>query len=142
MGITLEKPVKDFIARFQKDLGVLQGQIRKEGDDLVKKVKMAATKQNVDAKRRELERLVEAQMRRLEPKFNRFVKDINENAKKAGIDLTEIEKTLTTNFKSARDKLAARTKKKTNKKSKKSKSGAAGTKKTTRKKAKPAGEQA
>lgn len=131
MAFTIEKPVKDFINKFQKDLNTLQTQMKREGDDLVKKVKKAASKTNVEAKRRELERLVEAQMRRFEPKFNSFMKDINANAKKAGIDLSDFEASLRKNYKDARAKLSVK-KKKTAQKKKTSKK-AATTKKTTAK---------
>ena len=54
--MSFEKPVKEFINRFQKDMNVLQKQIKKEGDDLVKKVKKVATKKSIETKALELEK--------------------------------------------------------------------------------------
>jgi hypothetical protein len=125
MAFKLEKPVKDFLSKFQKDLDVLQSTIKKEGDDLVKKVKQAANKDSIATKRADLEKLVEGKLKRFEPAINKFVKDLNKNAQKAGVDLTKLEKTVRSNLEQARERLskagssvkakAGATKKKTNK---------------------------
>lgn len=88
--------MKDFIARVQNDLNKLQKTIEKEGDQLVKKMRAAATKaannKNLSAKAREIEQLVENQMKKLEPAVVKIVKNIKTNAEKYGIDLKDLEK--------------------------------------------------
>jgi ElaB/YqjD/DUF883 family membrane-anchored ribosome-binding protein len=106
MTLSLEKPVKDFLAKFQQDLDNLQSTIRKEGDDLVKKVKLAASKENVDVKRKEFEKLVEAKLKKFEPAINKFVHELNVNAKKAGVDLTDLEQKVRSNLRTARNRLS------------------------------------
>ncbi len=88
--------MKDFINRVQADLNKLQKTIEKEGDQLVKKIRTAATKaaknKNLTAKAREIEQLVENQMKKIEPAVVKIVKNIKTNAAKYGIDLKDLEK--------------------------------------------------
>lgn len=105
MSLPLEKPVKDFLNKFQKDLNALQSSLKKEGDDLIKKVKKVTTKDELDARKRELEKLVEAKLKRMEPAINRFMHELNTNAKKAGVDLTKLESKVRSNLQTARSKL-------------------------------------
>lgn len=106
MAISFEKPVKDFLTKFQKDLNHLQSTIKKESDDLVKKVKLAASKESVEHKRKELEKLVDAKLKKFEPAINKFVHELNVNAKKAGLDLTDLEKKVRSNLQTARSRLS------------------------------------
>ncbi len=84
--------MKDFITRVQADLNKLQKTIEKEGDQLVKKIRAAATNKKLTAKAREIEQLVEKQMRKLEPTIVTIVQNIKTNAAKYGIDLKDLEK--------------------------------------------------
>lgn len=105
MAFAIDKQLKEFMASFQKDLATLQKTIKKESDDLVSKVKTAAQKDNLQAKRKEIEQLVEKNLKKYEPTINRFVHDLNKSAMKAGVDLTELEKKVRTNLATARKKL-------------------------------------
>ena len=104
--MAIEKPLSDFLNNFQKDLKQLQKKIKQEGDHLVSKAKTAATKDNLNAKRKEVEHLVEQKLKKLEPTINRFVHELNQTAKKAGVDLTDLEKKVLTNLATARGRLA------------------------------------
>jgi hypothetical protein len=105
MAFAIDKQLKEFMANFQKDLATLQKTIMKESDDLVTKVKTAAQKDNLQAKRKEIEQIVEKNLKKYEPTINRFVHDLNKNAKKAGVDLTQLEKKVRSNLATARKKL-------------------------------------
>ena len=105
--MAFEKAAKDFLSKFQKDLDGLQKAIKKEGDDLVKKVKKAATSDKVVTKRKEIEKLVESKLKKFEPTINKLVHELNTNAKRAGVDLTDLEKTVRDNLATARTKLSA-----------------------------------
>lgn len=105
MAVTFEKPLKNFLKNFQKDLNILQKTLKKESDDLLKRVKTAAGKENVQAKRKELEKLLEKNMKKYEPTISKFVAEVNKNAKKAGVDLTDLEKKVRDNLHTARTRL-------------------------------------
>lgn len=105
MAMSFEKPLKDFLKNFQKDLNVLQKTLKKESDELVKKVKTTANKDSVVAKRKELEQLIEKNLKKYEPTINKFVHELNTSAKKAGVDLTQLEKKVKDNLKTARTRL-------------------------------------
>jgi flagellar hook-basal body complex protein FliE len=72
----------------------------------LKKVKTAAGKENVQAKRKELEKLLEKNLKKYEPTISKFVAEVNKNAKKAGVDLTDLEKKVRDNLHTARTRLA------------------------------------
>lgn len=101
-----EKPLKDFLSKFQKDLNMLQKSLKKESDDIVKKVKAATKKDNIQAKRHEVEALIEKNLKKYEPTINKFVHELNSSAKRAGVDLTELEQKVRDNLKTARVRMA------------------------------------
>lgn len=105
MATAFDKNVKQFLDKFQKDLTKLQNTLKKEGDELVKKVKGATNSESLNARRKEVEKLVEQSIRKYEPTINKFVHDLNTTAKKAGVDLTDLEKKVRDNIKIAREKL-------------------------------------
>jgi hypothetical protein len=109
MAIAFEKPLKDFLKNFQKDLTQLQKTLKKESDDLLKKVKSTTQKDHIQAKRKEIEKLIEKNLKKYEPTINKFVAEVHSSAKKAGIDLSEIEKKVRDNLHFAKDKLAKTT---------------------------------
>ena len=83
--------MKDFIGKLQKDLGHLQKTLKQEGDDLVKKLKTATSRKNLTATGKQLEKMVEARLKKFEPQMNRVLDDLRKNAKKAGLDVDSIE---------------------------------------------------
>lgn len=93
--------MKDFVSRLQKDLAQLQKTIQQESDDLLKKVKTAATKDNIIAKGKEIEKLMETKLKRFEPQLNKFMEDVRKNAKKAGIDIDTIGQQVRSKIKTA-----------------------------------------
>jgi hypothetical protein len=103
--MALDKPLKDFLSSFQKDLSKLQKTLQKESDALVKKVKSAAQKDNIQARRKEIEVLVEKNLKKFEPTINKFVHELNKTTKKAGVDLSELEKKVRDHVATARTKL-------------------------------------
>lgn len=134
--LKVEATLKEFLSNFQKDLNTLQKSVKKESEDLVQKLKTAANKDSVQAKRKELEQMVEKNLKKFEPTINKFVHELNVSAKKAGVDLTELEKKVRTNLQTARTRLTkagegvkAKAKKKTTRKGP-SKKGASLKKKT------------
>ncbi len=122
--LKVEATLKEFLSNFQKDLNTLQKSVKKESEDLVQKLKTAANKDSVQAKRAELEQMVEKNLKKFEPTINKFVHELNVSAKKAGVDLTELEKKVRSNLQTARTRLSkagegvkAKAKKKTARKS-------------------------
>ncbi len=106
MAIAFEKPLKDFLKNFQKDLSQLQKTLKKESDQLLKKVKTSTQKDSLQAKRSEIEKLIEKNLKKYEPTINKFVADVHKSAKKAGIDLTDIEQKVKDNLHYARERLS------------------------------------
>lgn len=104
--LKVETTLKEFLSNFQKDLNTLQKSVKKESEDLVQKLKTAANKDSVQAKRKELEQMVEKKLKKFEPTINKFVHELNVSAKKAGVDLTELEKKVRTNLQTARTRLS------------------------------------
>lgn len=103
--------MKDFIGRLQKDLNNLQKTLKTEGDDLVKKLRTMTDKKKLTATGKQIEKMVEQRLKKFQPQVDRVLKDIRNNAKKAGINVDSLEKTV-------RSKLGVKTKKKTATKSK------------------------
>lgn len=81
----------DFINKLQKDVKVFQKNIQKESDELIQKIKTATSRSNLDETRKSVEKLVQQKVRQFEPAIMKFVKDVKENAAKAGIDLGDLE---------------------------------------------------
>jgi len=100
----LETQMKDFVARLQKDLGRLQKTLEQEGNDLVKKVKTAATSKKIVARGKHLEKLVEQKLRKLEPTMDKVLANIRKEAKKAGVDLDALTKNAKSRFHKAKVK--------------------------------------
>ncbi len=84
--------MKNFIGKLQQDLAHLQKTLKQEGDDLVKKLRIATNKKNLKATGKHLEKMVESRLKKFEPQVNRVVADLRKNAKKAGINVDAIEK--------------------------------------------------
>lgn len=89
--------MKDFISKLQKDLKGLQDAIKKDSDELLNKVKTYANKEHLVAAGIEVEKLVEARLKKFEPTINKVVGEIRKNAAKAGFDVDEIESKVRSN---------------------------------------------
>jgi hypothetical protein len=105
--------MKDFVGRFKRDLAQLQKTIEKESEDILKKVKKAAnefaTNQNIAAKRKEIEKLIEARIKKLEPTWTSLMKEVKKSANNYGINVDALEKKVQTTFKKAKTNLGKRT---------------------------------
>jgi SPX domain protein involved in polyphosphate accumulation len=106
-----EKPMKDFIAKLQKDLNKLQKTIQQEGNDLVASIKKATTKKNIEAQAKELEHIIVEKLKTFEPAMENLYKEVRKNAEKAGIDLTKLEKEIKKKTAAAKVKLGTLKKK-------------------------------
>ena len=106
-GVTVMNKV---IADLQKEFTKIQDTLKAQGDQIIKRVKEQATKEKLMARGKEIEKLVEKELKRVEPAVNKFLTEVRKNAKKAGIDLDMIEKTLRDKINKARKKPAARKK--------------------------------
>lgn len=91
----------DFVAKVQKDLKSLQKTLEKEGEDLVKKLKQLTSQRNIDAAKKQMQTLVEAKLKKFEPAMRTLYKQILTNAQKAGIDVKNLEKSLSNAAKTA-----------------------------------------
>ena len=98
------------IADLQKEFTKIQDTLKTHGDQIIKRVKEQATKEKLMARGKEIEKLVEKELKRVEPAVNKFLTEVRKNAKKAGIDLDMIEKTLRDKINKARKKPVTRKK--------------------------------
>jgi len=106
MAFAFDKPLRDFLQNFQKDLNVLQKKLKQESDELLHKAKAAANSESLHARRQEIEKLLEQKLTKIEPSINKFVHELNTTAKKAGVNLGDFEKNVRVKLASARGKLA------------------------------------
>lgn len=83
--------MKDFVQRVQKEFKVLQKMFETEGNDLVKKIKVMTQKKNMDATKKQIEKLIESKLKKLEPALRNLVKEVKTTAVKAGVDFGGIE---------------------------------------------------
>ncbi len=95
--------MKDFIKKLQKDLKSLETAIKKDSDELVKKVKSYASKQNISAAGVEIEKVLEKKLKEFEPTINKVVGEIKKNAAKAGINVDQVETKVRSTVKKAAD---------------------------------------
>ena len=86
--------MKTLIARLQKDISKLQATIHKEGNDLLTRVKKVDLKKDLEKTQKELKKVINAKLKKIEPTYNSFMTELFKNAKKAGIDLGKLEKGL------------------------------------------------
>lgn len=95
--------MKDFIKKLQKDLKSLETAIKKDSDELVKKVKSYASKENISAAGVEIEKVLEKKLKEFEPTINKVVGEIKKNAAKAGINVDQVESKVRSTVKKAAD---------------------------------------
>jgi hypothetical protein len=97
--------MKDFIKKLQKDLKNLESAVKKDSDELIKKVKSYATKENISAAGAEIEKILGKKLKEFEPTINKVVGEIKKNAAKAGINVDDVESTVRSTVKKAADKV-------------------------------------
>ncbi len=90
-----------FIKKLQKDLKHLEHAVKKDSDELLKKVKDFATKENIVAAGSEIEKILEQKLKEFEPTIKKVVGQIRKNASKAGINIDSVEKTVRSTVKKA-----------------------------------------
>jgi hypothetical protein len=128
--------MNDFVNKVQKELNKLQKTFEKEGEVLLKRIRTRAAQAetNVSSRTKDISELIESQMKKIEPAFDKFYKELKTSAGKYGIDLGDIENRVRTTTKKAAARFnlggkSTTTKRKTKKTAKKKKA-----KKTTAKK--------
>lgn len=141
--------MKDFLSRIQKDFKLLQSTIEKEGNELISKAKKAANdianNNNVKARTKEIEKLLETKFKKFEPALMKFIHEVSKNAGKYGIDVKDLEGMVRTSVKKAKTRFAGAKKKSSKAKAKATGKAKASAKKTPAKKTaakKPATKQA
>jgi hypothetical protein len=90
-----------FIKKLQKDLKALEHAVKKDSDELLKKVKSFATKENMAAAGSEIEKILEQKLKEFEPTIKKVVGEIRKNAAKAGINVDTVENTVRSTVKKA-----------------------------------------
>ena len=93
--------MKDFIKKLQKDLKNLESAVKKDSEELIKKVKSYATKENISAAGAEIEKILEKKLKDFEPTINKVVGEIKKNAAKAGINVDNVENRVRSTMKKA-----------------------------------------
>ncbi len=129
--------MNEILNKVQSDLGKLQKTLEREGEMLLSKLKDAANKaaanKSVQAKRKEIEKLVETQIKRFEPALDKFYSELKTTASKYGVDMEKVETKVRSAKEKAASTFASKNKKKSTGKSSSSKSAVGGTKKTKKK---------
>ena len=82
------------ISRIQKDALKFQGFIQKEGVALVERINVNELCESFENRRRNLEALIHKRIKKFEPTYQILVEDLRKNAKKAGIDIDRIERSI------------------------------------------------
>jgi hypothetical protein len=105
--------MNEILTKVQVDLNKLQKTLEREGEVLIGKIKeaanKAATNKNVVAKKKEFEKLVDTQIKKLEPAFDKFYKELKTTAGKYGVNFDKIEKSVKTTTEKAASRLNLRT---------------------------------
>ncbi|MEI6399879.1 MAG: hypothetical protein WCO71_14010, partial [Pseudomonadota bacterium] len=97
--------MKSFIKKLQKDLKNLETAVKKDSDELLKKVKAYATKENLSAAGHEIEKVLEKKLKEFEPTINKVVGEIRKNAAKAGINVDSVGSTVRSTVKKATERV-------------------------------------
>ncbi|HYX36536.1 MAG TPA: hypothetical protein VE954_25795 [Oligoflexus sp.] len=132
--------MNEILTKVQVDLNKLQKTLEREGEVLIGKIKDAANKaasnKSVVEKKKEFEKLVDTQIKKLEPAFDKFYKDLKVAAGKYGVNLEKLEKSVKTTTEKAASRLnmqpkASKTKPKTTASTSEKSAGGGSTKKST-----------
>ncbi len=106
--------MNEILTKVQVDLNKLQKTLEREGEVLIGKIKDAANKaasnKSVVEKKKEFEKLVDTQIKKLEPAFDKFYKELKVAAGKYGVNLDKLEKSVKTTTEKAASRLNIQTK--------------------------------
>jgi activator of HSP90 ATPase len=106
--------MNEILTKVQVDLNKLQKTLEREGEVLIGKIKNAANKaasnKSVVEKKKEFEKLVDTQIKKLEPAFDKFYKELKVAAGKYGVNLDKLEKSVKTTTEKAASRLNMKTK--------------------------------
>jgi activator of HSP90 ATPase len=106
--------MNEILTKVQVDLNKLQKTLEREGEVLIGKIKdaasKAATNKSVVEKKKEFEKLVDTQIKKLEPAFDKFYKDLKVAAGKYGVNLDKLEKSVKTTTEKAVSRLKIKSK--------------------------------
>ncbi len=97
--------MKNLVNRVQQELSKLQSTLQKEGQDLLKRFKNLDLVDNFESKKKEIETVIEKNLKKIEPAYKKLLTQVSANAKRAGIDLEKIEKELRKKAKVATKKI-------------------------------------
>jgi activator of HSP90 ATPase len=101
--------MNEILTKVQVDLNKLQKTLEREGEVLIGKIKKAANKaatnKSVVEKKKEFEKLVDTQIKKLEPAFDKFYKELKVAAGKYGVNLDKLEKSVKTTTEKAASRL-------------------------------------
>jgi hypothetical protein len=84
--------MKTILESIKKNFAKFQDTLLAEGDSLIRDIKVAAAKETLDEKKKAVGKIIEKKLKKVEPAFERLVKDVRLNAKKAGIDGSTLER--------------------------------------------------
>ena len=102
--------MKSLINRLQKDVAKLQDTFQKESADFIDRISRVELKDNLEQKKKELEKVISSKIKSLEPVYDSFLEELRKNAEKAGIDVDRIEKEIMKRAQAASKKLGIKTK--------------------------------
>jgi hypothetical protein len=106
--------MNEILTKVQVDLNKLQKTLEREGEVLIGKIKeaanKAATNKSVVEKKKEFEKMVDTQIKKLEPAFDKFYKELKVAAGKYGVNLDKLEKSVKTTTEKAASRLNIQTK--------------------------------
>jgi hypothetical protein len=86
--------MKKLITRFQNELVHLQESLQKESSDILAKLKKLDLKENIESKKKDLEKIIERKYQTFLPTCNRFAHELRAIAEKAGINVDKWEKSM------------------------------------------------
>jgi hypothetical protein len=98
--------MKNLIDKFQHELTHLQNSLQKESKVILSKLKKLDLKENLDTKRKELEKIIERKYKTFLPTANRFANELRTIGKKVGIDVEKWEKNVMQTTGAVKKKLA------------------------------------
>ena len=106
--------MNEILNKVHVDLNKLQKTLEREGEVLISKIKDAANKaasnKNVVAGKKEFEKLVDTQIKKLEPAFNKLYKELKVTAGKYGVNLDKLQQDIKTTTEKAATRLHLKSK--------------------------------
>jgi hypothetical protein len=106
--------MKEILTKVQVDLDNLQKTLKREGEVLISKITDAANKaasnKSVVAKKQKFEKLVDSQIKKIEPAFDKFYSELKVTAGRYGVNLDKLEKRVKSTTEKAVSRLNLKTK--------------------------------